>query len=238
MNDKIYFINKDDNNSICRVDQNGANYSVLRSGAAYRLMLTESHILFMDKNYNLYQMDYEGNQVTLLTELKEDDAWWINVYNDYVIYSGINNEFAVYYYDPNIGIANFKSIIQDYGFYPVVDGNYLYYQTKDGGINQCNLINGRVKELTDQWGQQFAVVQNTIYFTDYQGIWKKSLDNSEPPEQIFTSVDKSDPEHWVYKDIKINWLCSGMKDVFFNITEGGTDKLMIYHTDMGVIEGF
>ena len=159
--DRIYYINGNDNKIYCITEEQNA--SVYLDVQALFLAMTDEYFIYEDMNHALY-INRENN-----TELiSGQTVLWVDIYGKYIIYCELANGCRMNAYDTHSGSV---TPLLDYGFFPTVHGDMLYYQEKEHGyICMMNLLTGEISTAVNQWGQQFTFVHDELYYTDSRGI--------------------------------------------------------------------
>lgn len=160
---KIYFINGNDGKIYC-IDEESRDSSVYIDAQAVLLAVTDKYLIYEDTGHSLYIV--RDGSAELISGKK---ALWVDIYGKYIIYCELANDCRVNAFDTQSGDI---TPLLDYGFFPSVYGNMLYYQEKDNGyVCKLDLLTGEISEAVEKWGQQFSFVDGEMYYVDSRGIY-------------------------------------------------------------------
>lgn len=166
LDDKIYFINSNDNKIYC-FDRESKACSIYHDIEALFFAKTKEYFIFMDVNHALF-INRGGDDEMI----SDKSVAWVDIYGKYIIYSELTNGCQVNAFDTTDGAS---TKLLDYGFFPLVYGDSLYYQEKSNGyICRLDLISGESSIAVSHWGQQFSFVNDELYFVDSMGIHSAS----------------------------------------------------------------
>lgn len=183
LNDTVYFIDSSNNKSICSVDLNGENYRQLINESTLLFMLSGESMIYQNDQKELF-ISTNGNIQTIT----DKEAVWINSYGEWLIYTEFKSDCAVKAY--NIITGEHVKLL-DYGFYPTVFKDYLYYQERNYGyICRMNLITGEKSIVLEEWGQQFCFINDSLYFTSSHGINKFEIEKDNQFTEIYRPADE------------------------------------------------
>lgn len=161
--DKIYFINGSEGSRVDRVDLSGENSKVYFDEPTLYFAVCESFFVYENEKNELY-INRNGNAKLI----SDNKALWVDFYGNYIIYCELENNCNVIAYDTETGE---KTTLLDYGFFPAVHGNELYYQEKNNGHICClDLQTGEDREFLSHWGQNYCFINDELYFLTSQGI--------------------------------------------------------------------
>lgn len=214
LNETVYFIDTSNNNSICSVDLNGDNYRQIMNESALFLMMSEESMIYQNSQKELF-ISTNGNVQTIT----DKEAVWINSYGEWLIYAEFKSDCAVKAY--NVITGEYVRIL-DYGFYPTVFKDYLFYQEHDHGhICRMNLITGEKSIFLEEWGQQFCFIDNNLYFTSSHGINKFKMEK----DIQFTEIYRPDNEKNIIDRL---FVCND--ELFFS--EKAENKSVLFRINM------
>lgn len=175
--DKIYYINGNDNKIYCITEEQ--NCSIYLDVQAVFFAMTDEYFVYKDIKNSLY-INRDSN-----SELISDkNVLWVDIYGKYIIYCELANGCQVKAFDTQSG--NVTPLL-DYGFFPSVHGDTLYYQEKEHGyILKLDLLTGEISTAVNQWGQQFSFVNDQLYYINSRGIHSASRENIYIPDNGIT----------------------------------------------------
>lgn len=176
--DKIYFINGAEGGRVDRVDLSGENSEVYFDEPMLYFAACESFFVYENEKNALY-INRNGNAKLI----SDNKALWVDFYGNYIIYCELGNNCNVAAYDTETGE---KTTLLDYGFFPAVHGDELYYQEKNNGYIYClDLQTGEDREFISHWGQNYCFINDELYFLSSKGI------HSSETDVIYSSDDAS-----------------------------------------------
>ncbi len=179
--DTVYYVDGSDN-SICSVDLNGENYRQLADDSVLFFAMTDKGMVYLnDRNELLISTDESTRLIS------DKQGVWVDSYGEWLIYTEFQNGCAVMAYNTASGE---HAALLDYGFYPTVHEDYLYYQEREqGNICRMNLMTGEKSEVLQKWGQQFCFIDDTLYFTDSNVIYKYDIDTGGGYSDVYRPDD-------------------------------------------------
>ncbi|MBP1564923.1 MAG: DUF5050 domain-containing protein [Oscillospiraceae bacterium] len=160
INDTIYYINSKNNNAYSYNLSDKTTeiiYSDINS-----LIATSDFIVYKDINNNLYIQNQNENEL-----ISKNIVLWTEFYDEYIIFTELKNDCCIKAYN-----INTKETIEllEYGLSPFVYEDDLYYQNKDGYIYTLNLPTGKNILIYEDWGQQFCILNDELYYLSSKGI--------------------------------------------------------------------
>lgn len=163
---KIYYVNGNDG-KIYFLDEESGEGGVYYDAQAVLLAVTDRYFIYEDTRHSLYIV--RDGSAELISDKK---ALWVGIYGKYVIYCELDNGCGVSAFDTQSGDI---TPLLDYGFFPSVYGDMLYYQEKDNGyVCKLDLLTGEMSEAVRKWGQQFSFAGGEMYYVDSRGIHSDS----------------------------------------------------------------
>ena len=169
MDENVYFIDSTNGDQVCSVDLNGEDYKVYLAQNAVFFALSNDFAVYQNEANDLYL--YSSGESKLISDKK---ALWVDLYGQYIIYTELENDCNVKAY--NIYSGETEKLL-DYGFFPTVIGDTLYYQEqKNGYICTLDLVSGASDTFLSQWGQHFCQDDGIFYYLTSNGIQKKEND--------------------------------------------------------------
>lgn len=177
LDEKIYFINGTDNKIYCFNDGQTELYLDVQ---AVLFALTDEYSVYEDMKNALY-INRDNN-----TELVSDKTvLWVDFYGKYIIFCELADGCKVSAYDTKSGE---KHKLLDYGFFPTVHGDMLYYQEKENGyICRLELLTGEISTEVSEWGQQFSFVNDEMFYISSRGIFSAEKGAVYIPEEGITA---------------------------------------------------
>lgn len=168
--DKLFFIS----------DKDGLVYFIKGDNSPVRdknvvqeilsLIICEKGYIYTDRDNHLRFLSNKGTESVICHE----HALWASGWGQWIVYTRLSDRNVKGIYSYNL-INGDKKRLLDYGMCPVIFGNLLYYQTKDGGTGSFNLSTGKKADVTDVWGQNFSRIGSFLYFSSIEKIFKMNL---------------------------------------------------------------
>ncbi len=159
--DRIFFINSVDN-KVYSVDYNGDDCTVYLDKPVLLFAVTNEFTVYHREDHALYIVR-DGKEEMI----SDNMVLWVDFYGSHLIYTELDNDSRVMSYDTR---NKEKQVLLDYGFFPAVYDDYLYYQEHNGNIHRLNLKTGTNEIVLEHWGQQFCFVDDRLYFLSSNGI--------------------------------------------------------------------
>ena len=208
MGDYVYYITSA---RIKRVDKNGGEARVLTEIPALYMQLTENKIYFACNG--VYSMNLDGSELELLTKVGLDDEVtsdliWLNLYKDYVLYVSTDEPMTLYAVNKD---AAEVYCLKEHVYFPVVEGDYIYYQDEEDKIVNLSLVTGEIRSITDSFYLRPILMDTKLYFTDYFGIYCFDTDTEEM-SCIYPNYDIEDGEK-TEDNIDLFWITE--ESIFF-----------------------
>ncbi len=182
---------------IKRVDKNGGEAIRLTDVPALYMQVTANKIFFACNG--VYSMNLDGSDLKLLTKTGLNDEMtsdliWLNLYKDYVLYVSTDEHMTLYAVKKD---ASEVYCLKEHVNFPVVEGDYIYYQDEEGKIVEFSFLTGKVRSITDSFQIRPVFSDGKIYFTDYFGIYCFDIGNEEtyciyPIQDITDDEDRKD----------------------------------------------
>ncbi len=220
----IYFINEDLNNAICKVDIDGENLTVLNEDTFYFLLVSEDYIYYTDEENKLYQSSLDGKDSKLLSD---EGCAWPNLYRDYIIFSSFEDTSKLM----AVNISSGESIlIAEYGFFPTVYEDKIYYQIKNGNINVMDLMTGDNLYKINKWGQQFHPTEDGIFFTNSSSVfyYNKGSKKTKNIPLAFSDEDKRTSSNAV-----VNLVHRDENIIYYTLSTNDLLSLVCLNTETG-----
>ena len=189
--DRIYYIGE--NQKGFSINRNGEGIRCEIEENVYQLVLCEKGIIYTDEKNQLWIKKWGKEKAECISDGK---CLWLNHYGSYILYSDISDDMALYGYDL---ITKDKLQIAEYGTYPVVYGDLVYFQGSDGTIQEINLHNGVQRQRINIWAQNVLFLEDNLYFTDGDSIqcWNEE---KQEGEEIYSIEEGSIEELWNLKE--------------------------------------
>jgi len=156
---------------IKRVNKNGGEAVVLTEETAVYMQVAGDRIYFT--GYGVYSMGVDGSDLRLLTKngIVDDEnpnLCWVNVYGDFVLYVSLNEHESLYAVKKD-GKKAYK--LAEHVRYPVVYGDCVYYQWKEYGICELDLLSGEQRDITGDYRARQVFLDEYMFCTDFRGIY-------------------------------------------------------------------
>lgn len=155
------------------------------------LIVCEKGYIYTDENNHLHVMFAGDDEV-----ICRDRVLWVSDYGEWIIYTRLS--------DSGIGgicaycmSGKEERDLCDYGLYPTVYDDVMYYQNREGGISSFDLATGDSEELTDTWGQEFLKTGDQLFFTNTEKIYRIDLKTRE--EEILCDVTEDGDKNKIEK---------------------------------------
>ncbi len=208
----VYFIDKSNGNKVCSVDLSGESCTEIISEPVSFLMVSDSAMIYTDMNNRLYIRENGSDEL-----ISDKNAAWVNPYGDWLIFTELDNGCSVAGY--NIRTRERVKIL-DYGFFPAVYENSLYFQSKEATVDRIDLTTGIQETVLEVWGQKFCFIDGILYFVGSKCVYKFNLETSE-----LTEFYQNENEKAVFEML---FACGG--ELYCSITSG--DNTDLYRLDL------
>lgn len=208
----VYFIDKSNGNKVCSVDLSGESFAEIISEPVSFLMVSDGAMIYTDMSNRLYIRENGSDQL-----ISDKNAAWINTYGDWLIFTELDNGCSVAGY--NIRTRERVKIL-DYGFFPTVYENSLYFQSKEATVDRIDLTTGIQETVLDVWGQKFCFIDGILYFVGSKCVYKYNLETSE-----LTEFYQHENEKAVFEML---FACDG--ELYCSIKSG--DKTDLFRLDL------
>lgn len=174
LNGRVNFI--DEKGNIC-VIFNGKAIVTIKECGAVALATSVTGNYYIDDKGALHRV-YGGDFI--INSNAPDN---LTIAGDYVIFNERDNGNAISAYSSKTGKT---VVLSEYGEYPAVCGNYLFFINKDQGIDRLDLTDGTVVNVVDSCSGCFVPADDTIYYVDADQIFSVSTDGGTA-ESIYSS---------------------------------------------------
>ncbi len=218
--DRLYFIEKD-SHKVFSMLEDGTDLKSEIEEEIYYLLVCEDGMVYVDKKNNLYQKK-ENGEIKLL---EEATAIWENIYGEWIIYVNFSDENH-----PVIACnlkTGEKNKILDYGFFPIVYEDELFFQGKDTFIYRLNLSNGEIEEMAEVWGQNFVKIEDRLYFCGGNKIQYVNLTDSSVTSVCNLKKNDVIQEMWEQNGKLYFYETAGQKS-YYKIYDEETGKVIDY----------
>ena len=168
MGEYVYYISA---TRIKRINKNGGETFLLTNIPALYMQVTVDKIYFACNG--VYSMNLDGSELKLLTKVglgdeATSDLIWLNLYRDYVLYVSTDEHMTLYAVKKD---ASEIYCLQEHVQFPVVEGDYIYYQNEEGKIVEFSFLTGKLRSITDSFQIRPIFIDRKMYCTDYWGIY-------------------------------------------------------------------
>ena len=171
--DRIYYIDNE-NRFIYSMKMDGSDVVEEISDAVWSLLVCEKGMLYTDKQNKPHYRNWEKSDL-IISDKK--CIWW-NIYGTWAIYAELGDTSGcpviAYHLD-----GDEKIQILEYGFFPVVYGEDIYYQDSMGEVSRMKLTTGEIQKVSSVWGQAMLLIDSVLYFTDCEKIYAAEIDSLE-----------------------------------------------------------
>lgn len=224
--DRIYYID-DESRYLYSMKMNGSDVVEEISDAVWSLLVCEKGMLYTDKQNKSHYRNREKQDVLI----SDKQCIWWNIYGDWAIYAELGEESGcpvmAYHLD-----GDEKVQILEYGFFPVVYDEDIYYQDSTGEVSRMKLTTGEIQKVASVWGQSMLLIDSVLYFTDYDKIYAAeiaSLDEGVMPE-VTVAYERSDVQVGGIQLEKF-WENNGAIVFSETMSEGGSRKTTLKQYD-------
>jgi hypothetical protein len=224
LEEHIYFISEDDNNAICRIDLDGGNFTLLSEDTSYQLIVSKECIYYTNEKGNLYQLSLDGKETKLISD---DQCAWPNIYRDYIIYTSFADKRQLVGININTGE---RIQIAEYGFYPVVYEDTLFFQDKKGNINVMDIRTGESLAYINQWGQRICPTKAGVYFTNTIDVFY--YENASKELQTIP-IASPDPRHEITVHTNVELLYGDEDGIYYLLRTGDKTALAYLNIQTG-----
>lgn len=216
--DYVYYIAA---SRIKRIDINGGEAVCLTDIPALYMQVTEKKIYFACNG--VYSMNLDGSELMLLTKegLGDEgtsDLIWLNLYKDYVLYVSTAEHMTLYAVKKD---ASEVYCLKEHVNFPIVEGDYVYYQDREERIVELSLLTGEQRNITESFQVRPIFMNNKMYFTDYFGVYCFNIDTGET-YCVYPDKDVANESEMV-DNIDLFWITE--KYIFFTGAAGGIDGI-------------
>ncbi len=226
LEDRIYFISEDDNNAICRADINGDNFTIISEDTSYQLIVSKESIYYTNEKGKIYQLSHDGKERKLISE---DQCAWTYLYRDYIIYTSFADKCQLV----GVNISTGESIqIADYGFYPVVYEDSLYFQDQKGNVSVMDLRTGDSIDYINQWGQRICPTKEGVYFSNSIEVFYY---NNASKELQTIPITSPDPRHEITVHTNVELLYCDENNIYYVLRTGDMTTLACLEIQTGKV---
>lgn len=220
--DYVYYISKA---CIKRVNKNGGEAVVLTEEPAVYMQVTDEKIYFACNG--IFCMNLDGSGLELITKIgiideATSDLIWVNVYGDYILYVAPAEDFTMYAVRKD-GTEIYK-IAENVNF-PVVEGDYVYYQGGEERILKTSFTSGETREVTENHRIRPIIFEDRMYSTDLFSIYCYSTESNE--EECVYSIETHN-DNGIEMFIELYWVTDNR--IFFKCA-GSEEENKLYYID-------
>jgi hypothetical protein len=196
-NNKVYFSNPNDGDSLYVMDQDATNYKKLHTDKVSYLNVAGKYIFYCRKNnereqssadfflFNntgVYRVNKDG---TGFITLSPDPADIVSLGGNYVYYQHFDQEKGMYLYKIKLNGKEESLVLKEQISPHAIQDNTLYYTNinKNHNIKAMDLTTGASKTIYDGNSSSCIVTDRYIYYlsnTDNYAIGRVNLDGSNP----------------------------------------------------------
>lgn len=190
--DRIYYIDNE-TRFIYSMKMDGSDIKEEIQEEVWSLLVCDRGMLYTDIENKPHYRSWEKPEV-LISDQK--CIWW-NIYGTWAIYAELGDASGCPVIAYNLDRKE-KIQILEYGFFPVVYEEHIYYQDDLGEVSRMKLSTGEVQKISSVWGQGMLLIDSVLYFTDSKKLYAVeigSLDEGIVPKEAVVyelSEDQSD----------------------------------------------
>lgn len=123
----------------------------------------------------LYNIDLKSN---VTKKINEDIPMYLNIYNEYLVYSNVCDDYKLYCYDTKTGVKNRINDVKSK--YNTIFNNDIYYlNCIDNKIYKVTMNKKEQEKVSDELVDEFCIYENNIYYinvADDGKLYRISLD--------------------------------------------------------------
>lgn len=185
---KIFYISAE-NQNVYAVTLSGENKEEWICEQVLSLLVCDEGLIYTDQNNHLYMQYWEHETY----QISDKNCLWGNYYGKWIIYAELGGDKGCPVKAFHLETKEDVVLLQ-YGFFPTVYEDELFFQTSGGNVEKINLKTGECMSIAEEWGQKFVLIGEKLYFTDGEKLYEKAQE--EEPEIVYETEDAVIEKMW------------------------------------------
>lgn len=165
---KIFYIGAG-NQNVYAMTLSGEDKEEWISGQVLSLLVCDKGLIYTDQSNRLYMQNWEHETY----QISDKNCLWGNYYGKWIIYAELGRDKGCPVKAFHLETKEDVVLLQ-YGFFPTVYEDELFFQTSGGNVEKINLKTGECVLVSEEWGQKFVLIGEKLYFTDGEKLYEKA----------------------------------------------------------------
>lgn len=171
-------------NGLCRMKKNGSNITGINRNIIFSMQLVGNHIYYLSSDSTgplFYKVSTDGKEEILLADYSVNPACALN---GTIYYNGTLDNHYLYALDTHTDTP--AEVWQGNLWYPILDGNYVYYLDVENNYRLCryNMGSSEIQVLTEDRVDCYNLAGGYIYYQKNSetepALKRMHYDGSEP----------------------------------------------------------